>query len=159
MWALPALRFITDRGIFMEFIDWLSVFAIIFALFSFFFSWKWASDSNRNLQEIRRVAEDIARDVEYRTREIERRVEERTKDIERMVDIKTTNIERILEDRLRELIDRAAPKTEQMIMNNVLEQIGPDLFRQAFENPEMFERLSQQVFNGGKGSRKGTIHK
>ncbi|QYF82352.1 hypothetical protein KY492_26005 [Brevibacterium sp. PAMC21349] len=143
----------------MSIMDWLSIIAIVFSIVAFLLSWKWASDSDRNLKEIRNVAEETKKGVDERTREIERRVEERTreierrleesmknnerivedrtKNIERIVDVKTSNIERILEDRLRDLLDRAAPRAEDKVMTDLM----PQIMEQAFKDPQMMKTL------------------
>lgn len=136
----------------MGLMDWLSIIAIVFAIISFIFSYKWSQESERNLQEIRRVSEEIKRDVEERTKDIERRVEqrtekieqvvsERTKNIEQIVYDKTSNIERVLEERLRDLIDRAAPKVEDKAMGDFMSQYGGQIFMEAIKDPKLMRNL------------------
>ncbi len=128
----------------MEFSDWLSIIAIIFSLVAFMFSWKWSSDSNRALEEIRRVADKIDSSVDLKTRDIERRVEERTKDIERLLDDRTRLLEQKVDDRLSDLIKRAAPSVEDKAFGEVLSQTGPEVFKAIFTNPEVLGHLITQ---------------
>lgn len=128
-------------GDYMGVLDWLSIAAIVFAIISFIFSYKWSQDSNRNLVEIRRVAEEIKKDVEDRTKDIDRRVEYRTEKIESVVSERTKDIERILEDRLRDLIDRAAPKVEDKALGDFLSQYGGQIFMEMFKDPNMMREI------------------
>jgi hypothetical protein len=147
----------------MGFAEWVGIVAIIFSGFAFIFSWKWASDSNRNLEEIRKVADRINDSVDGKTKEIERKVEERTKDMERIfedrvkemiriVEDRTRNIERIVDDRsktlelkveerLSDLIKRAAPSIEDKAMGDFMSQAGPELFKSLMGNPDFLKQI------------------
>lgn len=128
----------------MSWNDWLSIVAIVFSIVAFMFSWKWSSDSERSLEEIRRVSDQINQSLDVRTREIEKRVEERTREIERMVDSKTDKLAVAIETRVSDLIRRAAPTAEDKAFGNVLNQVGPELFKAVFSNPDMLTMIMQQ---------------
>lgn len=135
----------------MGVMDWLSLLAIVFSIIAFMFSWKWASDSTRNLVEIRRIADGIERSVDERTREIERKVEERTKDIERIVDDRTRIIEQKVEERMSDLIRRTAPSMEETALANIMAQMGPQLFQTLLSDPNLLREIMLNSQNKKSG--------